>query len=240
MVFSLSVILFTGLLYLVLYSGVFNVQSIEVQGAELYNEDFLKGALVREAVVKEKILGFLGSDNRLFWLLGDFDDVSNLPAIEEVSLTASIVETTVTVKVKEKEMFGIFCKTEDGCFAFDDEGFLFSKAPYVSGSLILRIDDKDKKPVVLGNRFLPENWTNNIFKTVEELKKSGFIPVFLETRAEPLREWSVYLPSGLEIQFDLSFVPKDFTETLGHIQEKENFNKLNYIDLRVPGRVYYK
>jgi len=240
--FSVAALVFLGAAYLVLYSSFFKVNKLEVQGPGFYDKNFLVSNIIVQILRNNKFLGFLGSDNVIFWFFGGRGELMNntLSIAEDVQVTAALLTGEVEISLKERELFGVLCRRNE-CYAFDEDGVIFGKAPNVYGPLILKINDSVSHPVILGSYILSNvGWVNNIFETSNILGEKNVYTASIILRQKDLREWEALLPSGAKFYFSLEFVPEDFSAVLENIKKKVDLEDLSYLDFRVRGRIYYK
>lgn len=239
--FYLLVLSLIGGIYAVLYSSLLQVRSFKVVGATMVDEKKFLASLAIQKIAEKKVLGFLGPQNIFFWVGSDNLNGHLLPQVDEINVDVNLVGRSVKVSVEEKDMFGVICTAREECFLFDRKGFVFSRAPSVRGPLIIRIDDPHNRPLVLGERFLPEEkMIKNLFETLGILQKAGFKIYSASLRKLELREWQVKLAEGPRIYFSFNFVPEDLENILTAVKKRLDIARLSYIDLRVPGRLYYK
>jgi len=254
LIFILLVLAAAGLLYLIFYSNLFQVQNFDFAYTNSYLQEFdisgffeneyLVSSLTAQVVKKKKFLGYFGSDNILFWFFGKGGNLVNkntLPSVENVNLDVDLFDRKVKVTVDEKNLSGIICNIKDNCFAFDKEGRVFASAPDTKGSLILKIHDTNDRPLVMGEKFLPKSkWIENVLKTVKVIKDNGLHLGSIEIKGLDLEEWVISAAAGPEFLFNLNFVPKDLSQIVKTLKERADFSQVNYFDMRVENRVYYK
>ena len=142
-----------------------------------------------------------------------------------------------------REDFGMLCVKDvagaDSCYVFDKEGVIFEAANVVVGNVIARVDDaSDFKPalgVILAD---PDIW-GNMVPIIAYAKDS--LPA---SRMELLRtekEITVTLmDSGTKLYFSLQFDPSEHIRALKELSKTVPTETLEYVDLRVKGRVFYK
>lgn len=229
--------------YFFVFSSFFKVKSVEVIGGEHIDKNVLLSALTAEMTRDYKWRSWLGAENILFWQFGKRPIVKNdtLPYFKDLSLDVNFSAKKVMIYAKERQPAGVFCSLDENCFVFDDEGVLFAKAPDVEGSLILKIQDENKADVVLGNMIFKDfAWVKNLLQTIEIIDESGFRIKAVNIKDSNLQEWEVLISSGETFLFNLNFVPENLAEILKDLPNKVDFKNLNYIDFRVPSRIYYK
>lgn len=148
-----------------------------------------------------------------------------------------------SLTIKNIEITQEFIATNE-CYYIDDAGVIFSEAPQSSGSLILRIDEVYDKDVKIGDIIL----NNEIIASIISAKKSfsaeniKIIKFFIKNLLLPDLEiltsenWKIYLDRNKNIENQMEILEKVLREKIT-ISDRKN---LEYIDLRIPDRVYYK
>jgi hypothetical protein len=245
--------LLIGLVYFVFYSDFLKVKNFKFNYSNNYlgsdkisgffGNDFLISSLTAEIIKERKILGYLGSDNILFWLWGkNFNLVNNysLPSVKNIDIQIDFSERLINLSIDEKKLFGIYCLNEDKCFAFDENGVSFAKAPNSKGFLILKINDKNSRLVMLGDNILPKKgWFNNIIESVKIIEDAGLNIKSIYINDLKFEEWEIEVMEGPIFIFSLNFVPDDLYEVVKTLIDKTNFSKTDYFDMRVENRIYY-
>lgn len=142
-----------------------------------------------------------------------------------------------------REDFGMLCVKDpagaDDCYVFDAEGVIFDSARIVVGDVIARVDDaSDFKPVLGAMLADAEIWPN--MAGVIAYVKDGLPPSRM-TFARTEREITVTLTeSGTRLYFNLGLDPAEHIRALKELSKTVPLTTLEYADLRVKGRVFYK
>jgi len=133
------------------------------------------------------------------------------------------------------------------CFYIDKEGIVFKESPLISGSMILNIFSSKKQSVELRNEVVSPETIDFILTINEELPKiktvagpSWQILDFKTISPEDLR---VSTSQGCQIYFNPAYSVDSQLKSLELTLEKEikeNWSSLEYVDLRIDGRVYYR
>lgn len=241
--FAILVLFLGSLAYFVLYSDFLKASKIEIQDSIFYERSNFLSELRTEIISSRKYLGFFDKKNILFWYFAA-DNIQNpkkFPSLKEINIDTNLASKSISFRVKENDLKGIVCKSRKECFGFNDSGVIYTKAPYVKGSLILKIDDNSKRQLVLGHRFLPEKeWIKRMLETISMLKENGFHIKSAYLKPIDLREWGINLFSGPDLYFSFDFIPERLNQVLTNFFQKFDEDNLEYIDLRVPGRIYYR
>lgn len=149
----------------------------------------------------------------------------------------------LTVNFEKRIQIGIWCNNAN-CYYFDKEGIVFKEAPQTEGSLILKIEDFEKKEVSLGDQVLNNDrlkfiaefnnkiTENNQFKIIE-FKITSSANFDLEAITD--RGWSIYLDRNQDPVSEANTLFTILNEVI-----KNKASNLEYIDLRLPSRVFYK
>lgn len=127
------------------------------------------------------------------------------------------------------------------CGWFDKIGILFSEAPFIKGNLINKIDDFSYRDLKIGDRILEEKFFNNLIKIFGILEKSDLKINSIKLEKLEFQEIIADKEENFspKIYFSLRIDP-DFG--LSALESLKNFGleKIEYIDLRIMNRAYYK
>jgi hypothetical protein len=145
---------------------------------------------------------------------------------------------------QKRESMGIFCKiSANACFYFDKNGIAFENAPNTSGSLIDLVKDYSQKELKIGDEVLSKDLINNILEIKDELlQKIGLKIMSFDITSYPAEELRVVTNESWYILFSLKRNIKSQLLALKvALDEKiQNRSGLEYVDLRIENRIYYK
>jgi hypothetical protein len=128
----------------------------------------------------------------------------------------------------------------DSCWWFDDEGFIFKRAPAAEGSLLVVVDDYSQDKLGLNFKVLPPEFIPNLFSIFRVLGAGDLNVKGVELNNLALQELEASTYDGPKLYFSLRF-PADYTlQVIESFYSKPGFGKLQYLDFRVENRVYYK
>lgn len=252
--------LILGAAHLILYSSLFEVKNFEVSGNQNVKSEEIINALKNTAVMKSKLAALLGPDNILSWKSDDLKSITNVfPQISDIKIENNYLSRQVKIAIQEREKFGVWClinqqsttssdestvniqQSVNKCFWFDKNGVLFSDALYTQGNLINRVNDFSGRSLKLGDLALKEIFWENLVKIFYVLDKSGLEIKSLTLKNLQDQEIVAESENGSlpKIYFSLKFDPGF---GLAAIESLKNtgLDKLEYIDLRVENRAYYK
>lgn len=153
-------------------------------------------------------------------------------------------EGKINLEEEILEKIGVWCQLgENGeqCYWLNGEGVVGEKAPRPRGSLVWAIDADESIEAISGKKILEKNLWENI-------KKIMNFPFFSEWLLEQVavdwqrQELRGKLVAGAEIKFSINFNPENNLAGLEKLVEEEKINlkNLEYIDLRIENRIYYK
>ena len=266
---AVFLILIAGAVYLIVYSPVFQIKAVEVSGnKELESDKIVETA--KNILQQSKFASILKTGNILIWKTNaDFYEKikSEIPVIFEISIKKDYMNRKVSINIKERKKFGIWCQINQqpttnnqqqiinnesstteasepitsNCYWFDQTGIIFVGAPTVEGHLINKVDDFSGRALKLGEPVLGGKFFVNLVKIFDVLEKSGLKIKSLQLRDMALQE-VITDPSAVlvpEIYFSLR-IDQKFALPAIESMKKIGLSKISYIDLRVENRVYYK
>lgn len=167
------------------------------------------------------------------------------------SIKIGFLKKKPEANLKQRIEIGIICKgnpafaeaTAGKCFYFDVEGIIFKEAPQTSGSLITLINDFSQRNFNLGEQILGKDLINFMGLIKEELfSKMDLRVLSFDIAAYPADDLKAITNEGWYVMFSLKRDIKSQLSALkAALDEKiQNRTGLQYIDLRIENRVYYK
>lgn len=180
--------------------------------------------------------------------------------IEKLSLNVKNVNT-LEVFITERSGSYMWCGEKvpeiindqgENCYFINDAGYIFDKAPYVSGNLYFKyyVPLPDSR-VVLGSQMMKPELFRSFVRFVDTVSSSGLNPTYLVY--EPDDTISLYLNhkvgmSNPRIIFtknaDLEKLGEDIVTSMSQKEFKDEINgkydTLLYIDMRFNNKVFYK
>ncbi len=233
-----------GLLYVLFFAKFFDIRSINISAPDSLRADISKTI---DNWLNSGFWNFNRRNNILFFSADKLSSqlAKQFPKLESVKITKNLPHS-LSVSSGERKPVGIWClAVQNECFYFDKGGIAFSKTQPSSGFLIMNITDRrtDKK-VELGGRVADDDWLKDITDTQDLLNKNNVnvkefvIPVdsFDEFHAQTAGGWKIMFSTQTDIGKQINSLTSFLKEKLTPEQKKS----LQYIDLRIQDRIYYK
>ena len=234
-----SLLLFIAILtafWLIFLSSFFKIQNINFSDNTVLNHDNMLSIISNIAPfgLGENLLVL--SKSRLKSELA-----AAFPSITDIAIEKKLFHT-LTINFDKRIQIGIWCHNKS-CYYFDKNGVAFANTPETEGSLILKIEDLSKNDVLLGDKVLGDNQINFIINFSNKVAENNKFKI-LEFKIKPNssvnleavtdKNWSIYLDEKQD--------PAAAVNNLLSILEEaiKNTGNLEYIDLRIPSRIFYK
>jgi hypothetical protein len=244
-VLAILVVLLAGLFFF-LRSELFQIRDIRIPDTHSVSEGEIAGAaesFFRSQPDLRKML--FGEQNILFVSSLKLSEkiAETFPSMRRVSVSKKITQKQLVFSFSEREKIGLWCSDASAgagssCVWFDREGIAFLNGVQVEGNILYRVLDETGRTVELGKRVLPEHELANLFSVYDFLVRTGWNTKTLVFENEEFGELRTPAVQGSPmLYFSLANDPTYAVETVKKLKEKED---LEYIDLRVQGRVYYK
>ena len=237
--------------YIFLFSPIFSIKTVEIYG----NRDINSQEIIDSSNYTNF---FLATKNKI-----KYDLLARFPRISELEVEKSLSERKIKISIKEREEFGIVCRIEkiensasastevgtptdkiENCFYIDKGGVIFKDAPQTSGSLVILIKDYSGREYQLGEKIYNENVIDFI-SFAKEFLTSQINLKFLDFNilSFPPDDLKAITDEGWYILFNLQKRAEDQLQALKAVLNekiKEGRKNLEYVDLRIKNRVYYK
>jgi len=245
-VFSIS-----GLCYLFFFSRLLRIERVEIVGAETVDRDVI--ALFASGEMRGKFFGVIPKNhptllNRAF-LSASLKE--KFPRISEVSFRYHFGAHSLSIIIRERKPVAYWCgsavseNAKEDCFLVDVQGVLYERASMDGlGNAILKIRDENQRELRPGMRIFSKEGMLQVIEFREKLLPEVAIKEFVVEKesveahyikARTQRGWYAYFDTQEDVAQSVEELKTVLRKEIG---EKEN--RLEYIDLRVPGRAYYK
>lgn len=145
------------------------------------------------------------------------------------------------VKTEERNPSALLCEDKN-CFFVDDSGYVFEESPFFSGDIFIKfIDRRNERNFSAGSKILPEEEFRNLINFSESLSKDGIKISSIILKNEGLyefhtsEEWYILLSERSDYKISVDNLRIALNE-----QIKEKRPELEYIDLRLQNKVFFK
>lgn len=241
-----SVIILGGLFYFLFLSPYFGIKNINISGNETVSVDNLKAKI--ESAISKKTL-FLAMANNIFLFPQgrvEKEILADFPKIEDVTINKQVPKN-LEVILKERKTVAVWCNAiedQSNCFFMDANGIIFEKASVNEDSLII-FKIKERLPrtnMSVGGEVFNGEFANKLFDGKNKMEE-GLNVSFVEgtvldgtlTEMKSSEGWKIVFDLNSGVESQIQAVKKIMSE-----MSQEEKLKLEYFDLRVEGRVYYK
>ena len=160
-------------------------------------------------------------------------------ALAGATIEKDWLNRSINITVQERERLGIWCIDGENCYWLDGDGVVFEEAPATEGSLILKVYDSQTADLRLGFPVIEDRFINNLTGILKNLGKldAAIRKISLDRK---LQELKVETYEGADILFSIRFDPAPNIESFQKLFETLDLRKIDYVDLRIDNRIYYK
>jgi len=235
MLFLMCLIFLIVLGYILFFSPIFKIQAIEISGNKEVEAEEIKNNFNYGNI-------FLITENKV-----KNDLIKKIPKISDVEIKKNLIKRSVKLTIKEREEIGIVCQAQEdlieNCFYIDNQGVIFEQALQTSGSLILLIKDYSQREFYLGKEIFEQRIVDFISQVRQSLSLEIDLMILdFNILSFPAKDLKVMTNEGWYIIFDLEGDIKNQLRSIeAALEEKiKDRESLEYVDLRIENRIYYK
>jgi len=241
-----------GLAYFSIWSSVLQINKIEIRSEKepvYYNNDEI--IKIAEEKLRSKIFRIIPQNTITLAPINEIKKaiINSFSEIKQVDIFRSLSNMGLVIKIEERESIGIWCKYENStststkkiindCFQIDKDGVIYRKSLLVKSSSVLNIYSSRNQSAVVRDLVVPLKIINFILEAKEKtpISMSNFDFISIEdVKGTTSLGWQVYFNPAHSINSQINTLKAVLDE-----QIKEDYKSLEYIDLRIEGRVYYK
>ena len=229
-------------IYVWFFSGAFEVTKVEMAvseklsglGVRNYSESWLNQE--RFKIKKSKNIFSVNTEEISALLLENFPDIKSVSIKKEGS-------HNLIFNIEERKPEGIWCRA-NGCFYFDDAGIAFGESGDSSGFILATVRDLRGGEVFKGRLVTDGQWLDSIFLVRDFLPVIGLSAKEFIIPADSFDEFIVETAAGFKIFMKLSTDISDQLNSFA-LAWKEKITPaqkalMEYVDLKVDRRIYYK
>lgn len=236
-------VIFGGIYYALFLSGWMAVREMVIEQNSFVSDEEIK-KIVQQYLQEKSWL--TPRANNIFTV--DSEAIQSLLTREFPILKRAVVRKKylhgLIIQAERRETAGVWCfQKRRECLFFDNEGVAFDRASDSSGTLFLMVDDISGEGKKLGEKVTDRERIEWLFQLKKEMDKEK---IGLARMIIP-EEWfrvDVKTTEGWEIYFStidpLVSQVKALSIFLANKVSFEQRHQLQYIDVRIPQRVYYK
>ena len=243
---SFFISIFIGFFYVLFFSGYCDVRSIAVSGTETIQADAVRAVVA--IAFDERSMFIFSNKNFLFFPTHETARMvkEKFPAIDSIDVSRKIWGAKVVVAIVERKPVGILCGKleQDACMYFDKGGVVFVVAPRIVGASVLRIEEESLGDItgVPAQKYSADAIS---FVTTAKRQVGEKTGITVETFMF-LNEYGdveARTQEGFLILFSMkqdAELQAQILKNLLAAEIKDQALNLEYIDLRVENRAYYK
>ncbi len=243
------VVAFVGVTtYVLFFSPLLNINSIQVSGAEKIDANNISNII--KTVLQGKYGGLFKKNNIILASESGIEKAlfEKFKKLDEVEITKKFPDELL-INIKERQSSLVFCSGEP-CFVIDNGGQAYAQADFASNELdeqnlsILR--DLSQKPVAMEDVSIDASLLqfmadikNRLRTDLDlEIKQEWSTPTVVsgDLRAETAQGWKIYFGEDVGVNKEMEMLKTVLNNSI----DKTRQSDLDYIDLRLNNKVYYK
>src|SRR3989344_2408269 len=229
-------------LYVILFYSKFQLQKIEVSGAQTLQSKDIESVIWMNADIK-LFTGIFNLSSKSIFLIDKEKIIHPLlytfPVIANVQLEKRFPQGIVVV-IKERKSVGVFCASLNNCFSIDDNWIIFEPLENITGSTIIKKPENNKE-VFVGEEVVQKSIIDAILKIQKNLRDNFQIDIQEALVSNPLifktsENWKIYFNPNESIDMQITKMNLLLRDEIKVDARK----KLQYIYLQYKDRAYYR
>ena len=244
-------ILFFFIIWLVFFSPFFRIQEPTIIGSEITDSEKIKNEI--DQIIKKNVFFILPGDNIIFVKPDKIEKVliQKNPCFQNIKIEKRF-PNILKIEISEKEGIIIWCRQEN-CFFVDKTGVAYADVSSIelfidenkNQEKMFVVQEEKKEKIEIGQKVASQNFIKFVLEISKELENFSRLKIIaLRTPESVSSEIWITTSEGWQVIFDTSRSARNqvanLTKFLNEkISEQERKN-LEYIDLRVLGKIYYK
>lgn len=230
------------LVYGIFFSGFFDVGEVSVSGMQAVAANDIRQKIL-DRMVSPHLFSISGRNIFLF----SPDDAEailtkNYPRIGSVSVSRNFFTRNIMVSVMERAASGVACDPQNTCFLFTAGGLMFADATGTDPSLPL-VKEDSFGPVSLPRQEIAPHIVKFISDIKEYARDFAGVSIQSFSLMNQYGDIEADTAGGYHVYFTDSYDAEKQARVLKNLlisQIKDQAQHLEYIDLRVENRAYYK
>ena len=232
--------LLAGLIYTAVWLPYFWIENINIENDMTY-----VSCLEIEKLIPKKSIFLIPINQIKNEILDKYSEIKIVEIKKEFP-------NTINIKIEERKNIGVWCQIEldeiatstekmiekkiNECFYFDSDGIIFREASLIKGGLVLNVYGTEKLIKIRDEIMSPE-----LVEFILFIREK--LPEIIDFEIVSFENLVATTNRGYQIYFNPTYSARSQLEALRiSIQKeiKQELDSLEYIDLKIEGRVYYK
>jgi len=247
--YLLVIFLAIGVFYILFFSEWLQIEKIALEGNKSTDRKLLLD-VVEPYLHKKRFSVFPARS--IFWVPAgriENDIEENFRRVSDVNVRR-VFPNTLSIRIEEKNEVLLFC-SEKGCIWVDGEGVAYNRSSYAEAasdaSGVVIVQDDSRSDLEIGSTITTTDYVDfvnqlhGIFpdklgRNISHL--STPLPSAQEIRIHTEEGWTAHLETNLELDRSLELLRRVVNNEFE--KRKQDIACLEYIDLRIADKVYYK
>ena len=239
-----GLVILGGVIYSLFFTEWFTVRTVTVTGPDNGIRVSLEAA--SQKWLDEKVL-FVPRRANSYW----FNLAANLsawrmsqPKIDQLQIgRTSRHDYSIAFTIRQAA--GIWCvDANTRCYFFDETGIAYQTVGISEGFLFTQIKESSPRALALGDRVTRAERLVLLRAVEKQLQAQALVVTQIMLTASEADEFNVQLQNGPVLKFSFLAPIEEQLEALKLLLKNQltttQLQTLNYIDLRIPGRIYWK
>ena len=230
-------------LYLLFFSGYFSIRAVSVSGVDSALAEEIKKIAWAEL---EGGALFISRRNVLIFSTNEISEKikNEIPALETVTAKKRFIHN-IAIEAKLREKKGIACAEAERtqCFYFDKNGVIFEESPEIVSAAILLFRDNSVSDSSLPAEKYSKETVDFADDTKEKLFEKTGVSITHFTFLNNDGDIEARTDKGFKIMMTVDGRAEEQARVIKSVLDneiKDKISALDYIDLRVENRAYYK
>ncbi len=246
--YFLTVAFFAVAIYAFIFSGFLNIDKIEVRGVKTISAEKIIETI--NDLMETKRWRIFSKRNYLFFNSDEADKLlrEKFKKIGELQIE-KVFPDKLNISINERSALLVLCSVGN-CYLVDRQGIAYEKVDLdvsnLKGTKLIKIIDESNKKIQKGeNVFVPE-FVKFVIAISDEVREETNLRLLNEYRIKSRvsGELIAQTDRGWDIYFDTKNPLKKSVRMLKLVLNKQialkDFNRLEYIDLRLNNKVFYR
>jgi len=242
--FVLAAVLAAAAVVVLFFGDLFDVRTVNINASLALSSDAVHAKAWE--VLDEKVFGISRKNNIMIFSPQKIESVlkDTFPRIDSVKIRR-ISPHELSIDIIERSPVGLWClMAKSRCFYYDDTGIAFAEIAPSSGYIFIAVHDYTEREIQLGEQVASVGLRTNILELKKILQFGGITVASVEITPDALDEFKIVTTEGWSILYINDDTVREQTNNLlaflkNNISSRVRSN-LNYIDLRIDDRIYYK